>query len=276
MQYKKTWPVVLISLTLGCTVARADDRKLVEKQLRKTYDNYALSLKIPYASQNLHFDSNGQLVGISPVGVWTTSGVLPVGKIVVRPDVLQIDGKRILVALRADKGNSILVPIVTARPVHITIALEPTTSNIDRLNHEIEGVFQKQDTRKRIAAYWRPVPEGQAGATLPAGAEVTGMLEGNRPVYRARGGIVPPQAVDMEAPTFTRSAREKRLEGTAVVSVVVNEKGLPEILEVTKDLGEGLDIESWLTVAAWRFHPATLNGQPVAVQISVEVSFRLF
>jgi TonB family protein len=80
----------------------------------------------------------------------------------------------------------------------------------------------------------------------------------------------------MEAPTFTRSAREKRLEGTAVVSVVVHEKGLPEILEVTKDLGEGLDIESLLTVAAWRFHPATLNGQPVAVQIRVEVSFRLF
>jgi TonB family protein len=82
--------------------------------------------------------------------------------------------------------------------------------------------------------------------------------------------------VHTEAPTFTRSAREKRLEGTAVVSVVVHEKGLPEILEVTKDLGEGLDIESLLTVAAWRFHPATLNGQPVAVQIRVEVSFRLF
>jgi hypothetical protein len=155
---------------------------IVEKQLRKTYDNYAHCLKIPYASQNLYFDSNGQLVGISPVGVWTTSGVLQVGKIVVRPDVLQIDGKRILVALRAEKGNSILVPMVTARSVHITIALEPTTSNIDQVNHVMEQVFQKQDTRKRIAAYWRPVPEDQASATRPAGAEVTGMLEGNRPV----------------------------------------------------------------------------------------------
>jgi len=163
-----------------------------------------------------------------------------------------------------------------ARSVPITIALELTTSNIDQLNQVMEQVFQKQDTRKRITAYWRPVPEDQASATFPAGAEVTGMLEGNRPVYRARGGIVPPQAVHTEAPTFTRSAREKRLEGTAVVSVVVHEKGLPEILEVTKDLGEGLDIESLLTVAAWRFHPATLNGQPVAVQIRVEVSFRLF
>ena len=276
MQYKKRWSVCLISLTL-CTVARADDRRLIEKQLRKTYDNYALSLKVPYASENLHFDSNGQLVGISPVGVWTTSGILQVGKIVLKPNVLQIDGNRILVALRAGQGSSILVPIVTARSVHITIELESTTSKIDQLNHVIEQVFQKQDTGKRIAAYWRPVPEDQASATLPAGAQVTGMLEGNRPVYRAlAAGIVPPKAVHMEAPTFTQRAREKRLQGAAVVSVVVNETGLPEILEVTKDLGEGLDIQSWLTVAEWRFHPARLNGQPVAVQISVEVSFRLF
>jgi len=116
MPYKKTWPVGLIPLTLCCTVMRADDRRLVEQQLRTTYDNYALSLKMPYASQNLHFDSNGQLVGISPVGVWTTSGILQVGKIVLGPDVLQIDGKCILVALRADKGNSILVPIVRHAP----------------------------------------------------------------------------------------------------------------------------------------------------------------
>jgi TonB family protein len=276
MKCRKTWPVCLLSLTLCCTVARADDRRLIEKELRKTYDNYALSLKIPYASENLHFDSKGQFVGSSPLGVWTTSGILQVGKIVLKPNVLQINGNRILVALRASQGSSILVPIVTARSVHITIELESTTSNIDQLNQVIERVFQKQDTRKRIAAYWRPVPEDQASATFPAGAQVTGMLEGNRPVYGRLAGIVPPKPVHMEAPTFTQSAREKRLQGTAVVSVVVNEKGLPEILEVTKDPGEGLDIQSLLTVAEWRFRPATLNGQPVAVQISVEVSFRLF
>jgi TonB family protein len=156
MKHKKTWPVSLILLTLCCPVAHADDRRLIEKRLRKTYDNYALCL-IPYASENFHFDCNGQLVGIS-----------------------------------------------------------------------------------------------------------------------ALAGIVPPKAVYMKEPTFTQSAREKRLPGTAVVSLVVNEKGLPEILEVTEDLGEGVDTQSLLAVAEWRFRPATLNGQPVAVRISVEVSFRLF
>jgi len=224
MQHKTRWPVGLISLTLCCAVARATDRRL-EKQLRTTYDNYALSLKTPYAWEKLHFDCKGQLVGISPVGVWTTSGMLQVVKIVLKSNVLQIDGKRILVALRADKGSSMLVPIVTARSVHVTVDLESTTPNVDQVDHVIEQVFQKQETRKRIAAYWRPLPQDQSTATLPAGAELAGMLEGNRPVYRALAGIVPPKPAYMEQPTFTQSAREKRLQGMAVASVVVNEQG---------------------------------------------------
>jgi hypothetical protein len=34
MKHKKRGPVCLISLTLCCTVASADDRRLIEKQLR--------------------------------------------------------------------------------------------------------------------------------------------------------------------------------------------------------------------------------------------------
>jgi hypothetical protein len=53
MKHKKRWPVCLISLTRCCTVARADDRRLIEKLRRKTYDNYALSLKIPYMHRRI-------------------------------------------------------------------------------------------------------------------------------------------------------------------------------------------------------------------------------
>jgi hypothetical protein len=101
------------------------------------------------------------------------------------------------------------VSIVTPRSVHTTIDLESTTFNIDQLNHVIEQVFQRQETGKRIAAYWRPVPKDQASATLPAGGEVTGMLKGNRPGYGALGGIVPPKAVYTEEPTFTPRARAR-------------------------------------------------------------------
>jgi protein TonB len=69
--------------------------------------------------------------------------------------------------------------------------------------------------------------------------------------------------------------QHQRLEGTAVIPVVVNEKSFPEMLEIVRGLGEGLDIEALVTVAGWRFDPALKAGKPVAVLVNVEVTFRL-
>jgi TonB family protein len=38
----------------------------------------------------------------------------------------------------------------------------------------------------------------------------------------------------------------------------------------------GLDEKAIEAVSTWRFQPATHNGQPVAVEVNVEVSFRLY
>jgi periplasmic protein TonB len=38
----------------------------------------------------------------------------------------------------------------------------------------------------------------------------------------------------------------------------------------------GLDEKAMEAVGRWRFKPATLNGQPVATRIMVEVDFHLY
>jgi TonB family protein len=43
-----------------------------------------------------------------------------------------------------------------------------------------------------------------------------------------------------------------------------------------KPLGLGLDEKAIEAVHTWKFKPASRNGSPVAVRMSVEVSFRLF
>jgi protein TonB len=40
--------------------------------------------------------------------------------------------------------------------------------------------------------------------------------------------------------------------------------------------GTGLDEKAIEAVKSWRFRPATLNGQPVATQIAVQVDFHLY
>jgi len=61
-----------------------------------------------------------------------------------------------------------------------------------------------------------------------------------------------------------------------VLRLVVNENGLPEIIEITKNLGDGLDLAALDAISQWRFQPAKMNGTPIAVLISVEVNFRLY
>jgi periplasmic protein TonB len=106
---------------------------------------------------------------------------------------------------------------------------------------------------------------------------VVAELEGNRPVYLVNRGVVePPRAIFMPDPEYPEAARLQRLQGTTVLSVVVNENGFPEMLEIVRGLGEGLDLQALLAVASWRFNPGVRDGKPVAVLINVEVSFKLF
>jgi TonB family protein len=45
---------------------------------------------------------------------------------------------------------------------------------------------------------------------------------------------------------------------------------------VQRTLGLGLDEKAIEAVRKWKFEPAMKNGQPVAVQVNVEVNFRLY
>jgi TonB family protein len=58
--------------------------------------------------------------------------------------------------------------------------------------------------------------------------------------------------------------------------LIVGADGRPRDIKVARAIGMGLDEKAIEAVRAWRFEPARKDGQPVAVQINVEVEFRLF
>jgi TonB family protein len=45
---------------------------------------------------------------------------------------------------------------------------------------------------------------------------------------------------------------------------------------IEQAVGHGLDERAIQAVKTWKFKPATKDGQPIPVHISVEVSFRLY
>lgn len=94
-------------------------------------------------------------------------------------------------------------------------------------------------------------------------------------VYRVGGGISPPVPLYKVEPEYSEEARKAKFQGTVILSIVVDERGLPGSFKVVRPLGLGLDEKAIEAVQKWRFRPAYKDGKPVAVMATVEVNFRL-
>jgi periplasmic protein TonB len=95
-------------------------------------------------------------------------------------------------------------------------------------------------------------------------------------VYKVGGGISAPQPVSTPDPEYTQEARNAKTEGTCILWMIVDQQGHPRDIRVVRGLGFGLDARAIEAVKQWRFQPALKDGQPVNVQISVEVGFHLY
>lgn len=95
-------------------------------------------------------------------------------------------------------------------------------------------------------------------------------------VFRVGGGVSAPRVVYQPDPEYSEEARKAKYQGTCVLWLVVGPDGRPRDIRVARSLGLGLDEKAIEAVKTWKFEPAMKDGKPVAVQINVEVSFRLY
>ena len=90
------------------------------------------------------------------------------------------------------------------------------------------------------------------------------------------GDVTAPRAIYAPEPEFSEAARKAGYQGTCVLSLIVGADGRSRDISVVRKLGMQLDEKAVEAVRNWTFEPARKNGQPVAVQIQVEVSFHLY
>jgi len=95
-------------------------------------------------------------------------------------------------------------------------------------------------------------------------------------VFRVGGGVSAPRAVDTPDPEYSEEARKAKYQGVCVLWLIVGPDGHPRDIRVARPLGMGLDQKAIEAVKQWKFEPAMKDGKPVAVQINVEVNFRLY
>ncbi|MGA2353450.1 MAG: energy transducer TonB [Terriglobales bacterium] len=102
---------------------------------------------------------------------------------------------------------------------------------------------------------------------------------GDSPACKAGDGVRPPRIILAPAPKLKEEEKKNDKDNdkrVAVISLTVSPEGKPKDIKVVKSLGAELDKKAIEAVNTWRFDPATRDCKPVAVQISVEVTFALY
>jgi TonB family protein len=97
-----------------------------------------------------------------------------------------------------------------------------------------------------------------------------------RGAYSIGGGVTAPRAIYAPEPEFSEEARKTKYQGTVVLWLIVGADGRTREVRILQSLGMGLDEKAIEALRHWRFEPRRKDGIPVAVQVNVEVNFRLY
>jgi TonB family protein len=94
-------------------------------------------------------------------------------------------------------------------------------------------------------------------------------------VAKVGGGVSAPTLLHRQEPEYSEDARLAKYQGSAMLAITIGPDGQASNLELIKGIGFGLDEKAAEAVTAWKFKPATRDGQPVAVHATIEVNFKL-
>jgi TonB family protein len=117
-------------------------------------------------------------------------------------------------------------------------------------------------------------------ADVPADGEPTtrlaGILDGEKVFrYVPDARISEPVAVDNVIPEYPEEARAARITGAVVADLVIDETGVVRDVAIERSPSDDLSAAAIEAIEQWRFAPATMDGEPVAVRYVVTVMFRL-
>jgi TonB family protein len=138
--------------------------------------------------------------------------------------------------------------------------------------------------RKSYSLDLRSVPEQRLGIqTVPVEEPKTDLHLSLPPdaatppqgVYRVGGNVTPPKPLNRVAASYSDKGRAQGINGTCLITMIVDKHGMPEDIGVRKSLEPSMDEQAIAAASQYRFQPAMRDGEPVAVMINVEVKFRL-
>ena len=126
-----------------------------------------------------------------------------------------------------------------------------------------------QDVHLAISSREEPDPKI---FSLPKGFAI----RDDRAIRRIGGDVSPPVLIHSVAPQFSQESKTAKISGNVLVNLVVDQSGIPTNVRIVRGIGYGLDEKAVEAVSKYRFKPAMEHGQPVPVEINIQVNFQIF
>lgn len=87
--------------------------------------------------------------------------------------------------------------------------------------------------------------------------------------------VAPPEPRRKVDPKYVAAAAADRIEGKVQLACVIGKDGRVSTVELVRGLDDRLNQTAAEALAKWEFEPATRHGEPVEVDVLVEIPFRL-
>ena len=132
-------------------------------------------------------------------------------------------------------------------------------------------------SRRRVAPFLVLSATAVAAATLSAATSVpmVSSQAQTEQVYKPGDGVTLPAVVKEVKADYPRDVLPEKVQGSVWMRCVVLADGKVGDIEVTRSLHPRLDREASRALSQWEFKPGTKDGKPVAVEVTIEMTFTL-
>ena len=198
------------------------------------------------------------------------------GGAICKPKVKTVCGKVVTIRCEKDTQNVSLMlqPSSKDQPVFVDLAWDNTVATAERYEGAdicATGVEQKRKSEKYLHL------EEPALLQVKRDPPATQARFGAAAHRMCEAGIESPVLIQDVRPNYTRAAMDAKIQGSVLLEAVVQADGRVGDTRVIRSLDtkHGLDREAIRASQGWVFKPAQLNGSPVALIVTLEMTFTL-
>jgi TonB family protein len=275
MTIKASWLAIFFILCIPAL--RADDTSDLQKKLEHRFLRQVRVIRNFYSGDHLVFDAQGNLLqGDNSIGYDGCRCIaeLAVRKLELKKNQLVLRGSRMVGDYDGNKTDLSEFSSLSNEhtQVEIDVVLDEKQMNEETIAGVLDKIFftDKDDIRAHAPVAWKarePAVLAQATGKI---SDPPLVLQG---INKLGKGVKAPEAIYSPDPEYSDEARAAKIEGTVVMWIVISGEGNVTTVKIVRCLGYGLDESAVRAVSQWRFKPATKDGNPIAVQVNVAVTF---